>query len=475
MPSRKKREKEKKELDDAKAPIEEKDVPRSMVFRRGPVGQSVRALEKDLRLVLSPYTADKLQETKKNALKDFINVAPVLGVSHLVIFRQTDAGVNLRFMRVPRGPTYTFRLMSYSLMRDIYSQQKRPHSLGPLDLNKSPLVVMNNFSSGESHKTLMTAMFQSLFPKLDVPNMKLSHARRVVMLNYNAATDSISFRHFVISLSPVGINKNVKRLIKGKIPNLKNVEDISEAIDAPIMSDSEADDIPDSRVTLGENYSGRGNKASHTSAIRLKEVGPRMELQLLKIEAGIGTGEVIYNKLHDKSEQDIEAMRKKKKMEAIEKKKRKEEQAANVEAKAARLAARNRGENIPASDEDSGAEVTEIAKPAADINEDATWYRMEVGEEPGAEEFPKKWKEEEFSAKKAKPQDPNQRAKVVSLPGGAKSVADKAPRKSRKEQRAAKAGKKNEGITSGKGKPKDSAKKRKAASLKASGKKKKRG
>ncbi len=171
----------------------------------------------------------------------------------------------------------------------------------------------------------------------------------------------------------------------------------------------------------------------------------------------MGTGEVIYIKLHNKSKdskQDIEAMRKKKKMKAIEKKKRKEEQAANVEAKAARLA----------SDEDSGAEVTEIAKPAADINKDAIWYRMEVGEEPGAEEFPKKWKEEEFSAKKAKPQDPNQRLKLFPSRRCKINQLHKAPGKSRKEQRAAKAGKKNEGITSDKGKPKDSAKKRKAAS-----------
>jgi len=47
----------------------EKDVPKSMVFRRGQVGAGVRALEKDLRVVLAPYTAAKLQENRKNTLK----------------------------------------------------------------------------------------------------------------------------------------------------------------------------------------------------------------------------------------------------------------------------------------------------------------------------------------------------------------------------------------------------------------------
>ena len=137
-------------------------------------------------------------------------------------------GVNLRFLRVPRGPTLTFRVLSYSLMRDIFNQQRKPVSVSAMDLTKSPLVVMNNFSSPSAHMSLMTGMFQSLFPKLDIPNMRLSEARRVVMLNYNSTTDSISFRHYVITLSPVGINKNIKRLVKARVPNLSHMDDISQ-------------------------------------------------------------------------------------------------------------------------------------------------------------------------------------------------------------------------------------------------------
>ena len=67
----------------------------------------------------------------------------------------------------------TFRLTKYSLMSDIFRQQKKPFTMGQTELQTSPLVVMNNFNSSATHMSLMTGMFQSLFPKLDVPNMQV--------------------------------------------------------------------------------------------------------------------------------------------------------------------------------------------------------------------------------------------------------------------------------------------------------------
>lgn len=49
---------------------------------------------------------------------------------------------------------------------------------------------------------------------------------------------------------------------------------------------------------------------------RLTEIGPRMMLQLVKIEEGIGTGEVLYHEYIKKSPEEVEAtkeMRKQKK------------------------------------------------------------------------------------------------------------------------------------------------------------------
>src|SRR4051812_23214850 len=103
-------------------------IPRSMVFRRGHVGEAVSVLVEDMRHVMSPYTAKSLQESKKNTLKDFVQVASPLGVSHFMIFSQTPAGCNLRLIRLPHGPTFTFRVSEYCNIRDIVHMQKKPHS-----------------------------------------------------------------------------------------------------------------------------------------------------------------------------------------------------------------------------------------------------------------------------------------------------------------------------------------------------------
>jgi hypothetical protein len=58
-------------------------------------------------------------------------------------------------------------------------------------------------------------------------------------------------------------------------------------------SESEADDEA-ATVTLSSNI-GRVNRASNKSAVRLQEIGPRMTLQLVRIEKGLCTGEVLFD------------------------------------------------------------------------------------------------------------------------------------------------------------------------------------
>lgn len=58
-------------------------------------------------------------------------------------------------------------------------------------------------------------------------------------------------------------------------------------------SESEADDEA-ATVTLASDY-GRINRASSKSAVKLQEIGPRMTLQLIKIEEGLCSGPVIFS------------------------------------------------------------------------------------------------------------------------------------------------------------------------------------
>ncbi|XP_077862557.1 suppressor of SWI4 1 homolog, partial [Saccoglossus kowalevskii] len=62
------------------------------------------------------------------------------------------------------------------------------------------------------------------------------------------------------------------------------------------LSESEAEqDGPHNEVTLPQNLGSRGNISAQQSAVRLIEIGPRMSLQLIKIEEGLWDGEVIYH------------------------------------------------------------------------------------------------------------------------------------------------------------------------------------
>ena len=99
-------------------------IPKSFVLRSGKVGKGVEGLVQDLRRVMEPNTASRLQERKGNKLRDFLAMAGPLGVSHMLVLNQTETGTNLRMAKTPRGPTFTFRVEDYMLMRDVMAGHK---------------------------------------------------------------------------------------------------------------------------------------------------------------------------------------------------------------------------------------------------------------------------------------------------------------------------------------------------------------
>ena len=58
---------------------------------------------------MEPFTATSVKVRPKNVLKDFVHIAGPLGVTHLTSFTKTDKGPYVKFARLPRGPTLTFR------------------------------------------------------------------------------------------------------------------------------------------------------------------------------------------------------------------------------------------------------------------------------------------------------------------------------------------------------------------------------
>merc|ERR1719277_210893 len=117
---RKKRRTEKEvELSD-----KEKKIPRCFVLKRGTIGQRVKDLVQDFRMVMMPNCAKSLKESKMNRIEDFLAVAGHYGVSHLIIFTTTKFGTYMKLAKLPQGPSLTFRVVNFSLARSVRAAQK---------------------------------------------------------------------------------------------------------------------------------------------------------------------------------------------------------------------------------------------------------------------------------------------------------------------------------------------------------------
>ncbi|KAL2535290.1 Peter Pan-like protein [Forsythia ovata] len=269
-------------------------IPKSFVFCRGKLPGPLRQLQMDLRKLMLPFTALKLKEKRRNNLNDFLNVSGPMGVTHFLILSKTDTAPYLKVARTPQGPTLTFKIDEYSLAADIARSQLRPRC--PKDLFKnSPLIVLSGFGTGEQHLKLTTIMFQNIFPAIDVNTVNLSSCQRIVLLNYNKETKLIDFRHYSIRLQPVDVSRRIRKFVQNhQVPDLRNLQDVSDFVTkAGYGSESEADDEA-ATVSLATDL-GRVNRASNKSAIKLQEIGPRLTLELIKIEEGLCSGGVIFS------------------------------------------------------------------------------------------------------------------------------------------------------------------------------------
>ncbi|XP_051897802.1 suppressor of SWI4 1 homolog [Pristis pectinata] len=378
-------------------------VPHSFVFHRGQVGRNVLQLITDMRRVMEPYTARSLTVRKKNLLKDFVSVAGPLGVTHFLIFTKSPTSVNFKLARLPRGPTLTFRVRQYSLMKDVVSSLKR-HRMHESQFTHHPLLVLSNFAKAGMHIKLMATMFQNLFPTINVYKVGLNTIKRCVLVNYNTTTQLIEVRHYSIKVVPAGMSRGVKKLLQEKFPNMSKFEDISELlVKGANLSESEAEQDGDHNITeLPQHYAGRGNFKAQQSAIRLTEIGPRLTLELVKIEEGMCDGEVMYHSFVGKSEEEVQQLlqrkekrqrlkeeRKKRQEENIRRKKKEREQHKKKSLEGMRRKKLQVGEAEGDSEaEDPGTGENQDQSDKSEDDSDREHYRQEVGVEPDDDLFP---------------------------------------------------------------------------------------
>nr|CAG4651776.1 EOG090X0508 [Triops cancriformis] len=404
-------------------PDEIKNAPHSIVIYRGNVGHYIEELMRDFRKVMEPNTASSLKIQEKTTLKDYAAVAGMLHVSHFCVFSRSEISPYLRLARFPHGPTLTFRVMQYCLSRDVISAQKRPNTYD-LQFKTWPLVVLNNFSGEGMHMKLMSSMFQNMFPSINVATVKLSTIRRCVLFTYDSANQTVEFRHYSVKIKPVGVSKAVKKLVHNKVPDLSRYSDITEFMEnAGNMSESEGEDDPNSNVTLPQKLASRGNHAGLQSAVKMVELGPRMTLQLIKIEEDLMDGEVLYHQFIQKTEAEKKMIRlrreqRKREIERARKiqeahKKKKQEEKEAQDAKAAEIAKRRHTLIKESKEGNEGQEE----------DDDEEWYAKEVGQKPDEGLFEKRTAESKRkpgktnsgpAAKKARFEHENKKPKEFS-------------------------------------------------------------
>ena len=91
-------------------------------------------------------------------------MAPALQVTHLLAFTLTPIAPSLRIVRLPAGPTLSFRIERYSLAKDVLHASKRARSIG-LEYLTPPLVRFY-FPSTTPNKSNPTPPFYEARPRL---------------------------------------------------------------------------------------------------------------------------------------------------------------------------------------------------------------------------------------------------------------------------------------------------------------------
>lgn len=180
---------------------------------------------------------------------------------------------------------------------------------------------------------LLATTLQNMFPSISIQTVKLSTIKRCVLFHYDQETGSILFRHYAIKVLPVGTSRSVKKLLKRRVPDLSKYKDISDFVTKDYMSESEAEDVAGEEVTLPQDLPGAGNVKQQQSAVRLIELGPRMTLQLIKMEDGVCDGEVLHHEFIMKNKKDVLETKKRHQQRRKLKEKRKKEQECNVRRK----------------------------------------------------------------------------------------------------------------------------------------------
>lgn len=143
-------------------------------------------------------------------------------------------------------------------------------------------------------------------------------------------------------------------------------------------TDSEFEDDDTGHVVLPQTLKSRGNTENNKSAVKLHEIGPRLTMELSKIEDGLFNGEVLFHRRVVKTEEELVAIaaerEEKRRVKAI-RRKQQEENAASKELTRFEHKERSMGgKKMERFDRNEGPDVSD--------DDDAAYYEEAVGQKP---------------------------------------------------------------------------------------------
>lgn len=246
------------------------------------------------------------------------------------------------------------------IREDVVSKQRKPAPLNASVYETAPVVILNNFRNSMHlpHVALMESTFQSMFPAVQVHTFQPSALQRVVLFQYDSANDVLEARHYWVSAKAVGLSKTVKKLYEGRLPTkLGSAAAMDEVLDCEgAWSDTDGEGEEVSLAQPFRNLRGQ-------CRVKLVEIGPRMTLRLLKIEAGFGEGEVLYHAHHDKTPAETAELAFRVRRKSSVKAKRRAEQQENVAKKQQDSGDKGRGSARRRLDSSNGTASFEEARP----------------------------------------------------------------------------------------------------------------
>eukprot|EP00340_Litonotus_pictus_P006013 CAMPEP_0170535918 /NCGR_PEP_ID=MMETSP0209-20121228/101862_1 /TAXON_ID=665100 ORGANISM="Litonotus pictus, Strain P1" /NCGR_SAMPLE_ID=MMETSP0209 /ASSEMBLY_ACC=CAM_ASM_000301 /LENGTH=438 /DNA_ID=CAMNT_0010837231 /DNA_START=6 /DNA_END=1323 /DNA_ORIENTATION=- len=352
-------------------------VPRSLVLRRGKVGIYLQKLIKEVRVMLYPFCAINLKESRKNSLKDFLSIVDLYNLSHMFAFTKTSNNEYMRLARMPSGPTLTFKIDQYCFSSDLATNTEN-HKPLLKSFHHVPVILLNGFNSNllseeytepvkivssmfqsvfpplnfaeleekqvkkcilvnmkevEAESRPLNSMFQSVFPPLNFAELEEKQVKKCILVNMKVSGSgepSFELRHYHIDVEKMASKKTISNVINMNKTDFSGYSNIAEYI-LKQTGYTDNSDNEESNVNLSLNEKGTTKENVHK--VNLVEIGPRLDVKLHKIEEGFFKGNVAFHKLIKKSRKEILESAKDIKLKKAEKRKRREEQKENIKKK----------------------------------------------------------------------------------------------------------------------------------------------